>query len=178
MPRGTPVRRLLSERSRSEAGVTIVETVVTMAIFAIALVALLTTMTKAAETTEYARDRNEALDQLRLMTATFSKDVRQGITASAISPDAMTFSTYVNGAIQTVTWRVTGDGEDQRFERLVGGATQVVYVLDLTNDAVLSYFGVLDPTAVHRVRLSLETQPDPRHPPIQVATVVEMRNAT
>lgn len=148
-----------------------------MVLLTVVASALLFTMTSSMETTAYARDRNEALDQLRLMTAAFTKDVRQGIQASAISSDAMTFDTYVDGAVAEVTWRVADTADGQRLERVVDGTTAVVYVVDLTTEAILSYFDEVDPTAVHRVRLSLETQPDDRRPPIEVATVVEMRNA-
>lgn len=148
-----------------------------MVLLAIVSSALLFTITRSMETTKYTQDRNVALDQLRLMTASFSKDVRQGIEATAISPDGITFDTYVDGEVKEVSWQVAGTDGDQRLERRVEGATEAVYVVDLTTDAILSYFDEVDPAAVHRVRISLETQPDDRRPPIQVATVVEMRNA-
>lgn len=162
-----------------EGGFSLVEVLVTMVLLAIASTTLMLTMTRSMETTRYTQDRNVALDQLRLMTAAFTKDARQGIQATSISQDAMTFDTYADGgAVERVTWRVTDGDGGQRVERLVDGATEVLYVVDLTSNAILSYFGQVDPAAVHRVRLSLATQPDQRHPPIEVATVVEMRNAS
>lgn len=177
----------MSARSRSEdlesadlgeGGFSLVEVLVTMVLLAIASTTIMFVTTRSMETARYTQDRNVALDQLRLMTAAFTKDVRQGIQATAISQDAMTFDTYAGGVVERVTWRVTDGSDGQRVERVVDGATEVVYVVDLTSNAILSYFGQLDPAAVHRVRLSLATRPDERHPPIEVATVVEMRNAS
>jgi hypothetical protein len=147
-----------------------------VALMGVAVVAMLTTMTRATETTQFSSERNETLDQLRVMSSTFSKDIRQGIQATAISPSAITFQTYVGGAIQTVTWSVVTTATDERFERTVGAASPTVYVVKLTTTSVFDYFGTVDPAQVTRVRLTLATQPDVRHPAVEVATVVEMRN--
>ena len=137
---------------------------------------MLMTMTRATETTQFTSERNDSLDQLRVMAANFSKDLRQGIQATSISPSAITFQTYVDGAVQTVTWNVVTTSTDETFQRTVGAATPTVYVVKLTTASVFDYFGTVDPKQVTRVRLALATQPDVRHPPVEVATVVEMRN--
>jgi hypothetical protein len=147
-----------------------------VAMMGVAIVAMLTTMTRATETTQFSSERNDSLDQLRVMTANFSKDLRQGIQATSISSSAMTFQTYVDGTVQTVTWDVVTTSGDERFERTVGAGSPTVYVVKLTTPYVFDYFGTVDPKQVTRVRLALATQPDVRHPAVEVATVVEMRN--
>jgi hypothetical protein len=153
-----------------------------VAILGIATIAMLLTLGRAAETAQFSSDRNESLDQLRVMSANFAKDVRQGVRASYAGPSAMTFDTYVGGTLTSVTWRVVTTGGQERFERQIGAAASVVYVVDLTTPNVFSYYqadtdvAVADPSEVTRVRLTLATQPDPRHPALEVATDVEMRN--
>lgn len=148
-----------------------------VALLAVAVVAMLGTLNRTTETARYSELRNQSLDQLRLMSANFGKDVRQAVRATDIDPDRLTIDTYVQGSVQTVTWRVepTADGEE-RFERVAPGVDPIVYVVDLTTDAVFSYFDETDPLQVNRVRLSLATRPDPRHPAVSLETDLEMRN--
>lgn len=142
----------------------------------IILVAVLSTMGRATETATYADQRNEALDQLRVMASTISKDLRQGSRVTAMTQSSVTLDTYVDGALTSVTWRVVGIGDGQRFERLVGTGAASTYVVRLTASTVFNYFGQSDPAAVSRVGLLLTTQLDARHPAIEVATEVELRN--
>lgn len=178
------MRKLRSSPSRSEreGGFTVLELTIGVALLGLAMVAMLMTLGRATETAQFASDRNESLDQLRVMSANFAKDVRQGVRATYAGPSTMTFDTYVDGTLQSVTWKVVTLSGEERFERQVGTGVSVVYVVDLTTDAVFSYYqddadvAVADPTQVTRVRLTLATQPDRRHPVAEVATDVEMRN--
>lgn len=166
---------------REEGGFTIVESMITVALMAVAAVAILSSLMRATETSQVSLDRNDALDQLRVMAATFTKDVRQGIEATAISTSSVTFDTYVNGTVQSVTWSVATSGADKVLKRKVGSGTASTFVIDLTTDQVFSFGDGVDPSAVDpstvdRIGLDLATQPDPRHPPVELSTTVEMRN--
>lgn len=160
-----------------DAGFTLVEVMIGVALLGIAVVAMLGTLNRTTETARYAELRNQSLDQLRVMAATFGKDVRQAVRATAIDDNRLTIDTYVDGALRSITWRVepTSDGRD-RFERFATGVDPVEYVVDLTSPAVFSYEGKTDPLQVNRVRLTLATRPDPRHPAVSIETDLEMRN--
>jgi len=172
------MRRLFRERAR-EAGFTIVEAVITVALLGIVTIAVLGSMSSATESAQFASERNESLDQLRIMAANFTKDIRQATGATAIDAatlSSVTVNTYVNGTIQSVRWRVVTGSDGDQLQRTVGSATPITYVVDLTTPQVFDFFGATDPTAVNRVGLNLATQPDARHPSVELSTIVEMRN--
>lgn len=152
------------------------ELVIAVAVFSIAVGTLFAALDRATKTASYSQRRNESLDDLRLMAAAFSKDARQGIVASTVSPTQFTFATYINGVVSQVTWRAVTTGAGDRLERVVDGGLANVYVVDLTTTSVFSYFDETDPTQVNRVRLALATQPDDRFRAVGLTTEVEMRN--
>lgn len=149
------------------------EMVIVVAVFLLAIGTLLSALDRATTTASHAQRRNESLDDLRLMAAAFSKDARQGIVASTVSPTQFTFDTYIDGAVHEVTWRAVGD----RLERVVDGGLANVYVVKLTAPEVFSYFEADDASQVSRVRLALATRPDGRFSAVGLSTEVEMRNA-
>jgi len=166
----------LRSRARSEAGVSTLEVVIATVVLAIASLALTGSLTSATHASTYAQRRNEALDDLRVMAASFSKDVRQGIEVSTAEPDELTFSTYIDDEVHDVTWRAVTSGGEERLERVIDGTIIRVFVVDLTTPAIFSYFGEADPASVSRVRLNLATQIDDRFDAVELATEVEMRN--
>ena len=169
--------RARSETSRlGEAGVTVLEMVMTMTLVTAALIALIAALDNATKTTSFSQKRNEALDDLRFMASVFGKDVRQGVRATTVSPTAFAFSTYIDGEVHDVEWRAVTGADDDRLERVVDGGVANVYLVDLTTTSVFSYFEETDPSQVNRVRLSLATQLDDRFSPVGLSTEVEMRN--
>jgi hypothetical protein len=176
---GLRISRARSDRGplRREDGVGLLELVVAVAVFTVATVTLLAALDRATTTATFSQRRNESLDDLRVMAAAFSKDARQGIEATSISATQFSFETYVDGAVQDVTWRVVPDGEGDRLERVVDGGVAAAYVVDLTSPGVFSYFGTTAAASVSRVRLELATRPDVRFAAVGLATEVEMRNA-
>lgn len=145
-------------------------------IMSAALAVLTSSFIGATEASTFTQRKNEALDDLRIMTAVFAKDVRQGVEASVATPSTFTFDTYVDEALHEVSWQATAGGGDDRLERVVDGTVVSVYVVDLTTTDIFSYFDEIDPAGVTRVRIGLATQPDTRYAPVEVATEVEMRN--
>ncbi len=154
---------------------TIVELVVTSAVLLVALAAALSTLGSATRTARFADDRGQALDDLRVMAATFSKDVRQATQATEATPTDLVIDTYLGGTLTTVTWSASAT----ELTRQVGSQTPTVYVIDLTTPNVFSYYGDEAVVSnVNRVRLSLATQPDPNYDPVVLQTDVEMRNVS
>lgn len=157
------------------------EVAITIALLSIVVVAVLGTLVRATETSNYALQRSQSLDQLRLMANEVTKDLRQATEATSINYDAITVRTYVDGTLSSVTWRVVAEGTGlHRVERLVGSSPQATYVVALTAPQVFSFAGVplSNPGAVSQVHIELYTQPDDRHPAVGIETDVEMRNAT
>src|SRR5688500_18714639 len=83
------VRIRLAKRG-CEAGVTGLETAIMCALLSIVTIGSLTSLNSATEAAQFASDRNESLDQLRVMAANFTKDVQQATEATSI--DSVTFS--------------------------------------------------------------------------------------
>jgi type II secretory pathway pseudopilin PulG len=156
--------------------VTIVEMVVTVAVLSIAVVAILGSLNRATTTSTFTQKRNAALDDLRVMSAAFGKDARQGIHAQTATSTEFAFTTYVDGDEHDVVWRAISGGGEDRLERIIDGGVANVYVVDLTDLGVFSFFGAASADEVDRVRLSLYTVPDDRFEPVGLSTEVEMRN--
>jgi hypothetical protein len=152
------------------------EMTITTLVIAVALAAMLGAVDRATKQATFSQRRNEALDDLRTMAAIFSKDVRQGITATEVAPNEFTFDTYVGSEEHAVSWLAQTSAGGDRLVRSVDGAVEATYVVDLTTTAVFSYFGETDPAQVNRVRLSLATATDERFGPVGLSTEVEMRN--
>ena len=156
---------------------TLLEMAVTTAVLSVAIVAILASLGRATTTSTYTQERNAALDDIRIMAATFGKDVRQGIAAESVTPTQFAFSTYIDDEVHDVVWRAVNSGTGgERLERVVDGGVANVYVVDLTFLGVFSYFGEATPSQVSRVRLDIYTEPDPRFGPVGLSTEVEMRN--
>ena len=150
-----------------------IEMVVASTILLLAVAAVLGGLDSSTRTARFADDRSQALDDMRIMTVDFGRDVRQATEATSISTSELALNTYVGGTLTQVTWRATGS----RLTRTVSGGNERLYLIDLVTSAVFSYSGVVDPRDVARVRLTLATRPDARYEPVSVETDVEMRNA-
>ena len=161
-----------AEHRPGEAGISLMEVVVASALLLTALAIALAGLDTQARTSAYATQRSQALDDLRIMSTDFSKDMRAAAGATAASSTDLTVRTYVGGSLKTVRWRAF----ENRLERIAGTSTRT-YVVDLVTSAVFGFVpDTADPSSVRRVRLTLSTEPDPRYPPVTVETEVEMRN--
>ncbi len=166
-------------RADREAGVGLIEVLVASVLLLSALGVALSTLDSQTRTSVYSQQRSVALDSLRQMATTFSKDVRSSTGATAATSSDLTVRTYTggtattNGTLTTVRWRAFAD----RLERTSGGTTRT-FVVDLVSPAVFSYVPdtAADPATVRRVGISLGTVPDPRFPAVTLETEVEMRN--
>jgi hypothetical protein len=156
---------------------TVIEVTIASMVLIVALGTFLGALMSGMSTSRYGADRNQALDDLRTTAAVFSKDVRQAVSVSTATQSRVVLSTYVGGALKTVTWEAVtaGTGEFNLQRTLTTGSK--LYVVKLTTNAVFSYFGEVDPTKVHRIRLFLASKPSPKHPELVINSDVEMRNA-
>jgi hypothetical protein len=161
-----------AEHRPGEAGITVIEMVVASALLLAALAIALAGLETQSRASVYATERSQALDDLRIMSTDFSKDMRAAAGATAANSTDLTVRTYISGSLTTVRWRAF----DNRLERMAGTSTRT-YVVDLVTPAVFGFVpDTADPASIRRVRLALSTEPDPRYPAVTVETEVEMRN--
>ena len=150
------------------------EVIITVALLAVVMVPILNTIGRANETARYSYDRNESIDDLRLMMNDVAKDVRQATAVTEVTYSSITVETYIDGTPTTVVWQVpTGTTQ---LERTVDGGTARVYVVDLSGYSVTTPIFAANEDNT-RVTVDLATQPDERHPEIRLTTEVELRNA-
>ena len=112
-------------------------------------------------------DGQTALDRL-------SKQLRQGESIDQSDPDAISFSSYIDGTAATIVWRVTGSAAPYSLEVSIdGGAQFAPVVTSLTSNDAFTYTshgGVVDEVTI---ALSLGT----RTSTVLVSSDVQLRNA-
>ena len=139
----------------------------------------LTSMESANRHSKWAEVRAEAMDRLQRTAARFSKDARQASGVDTAGDDSVVLRTLVGGVPTNVTWQLVDAGDGLHNLQRVSGTTSELFVVQVTGVAPFYYYDLqTDLTQVNRVRLRLATQPDPKHPPIEVISSVEMRNAS
>lgn len=156
---------------------TVIEVTIASMVLIVALGTFVGALMSGMSTSRYGADRNQALDDLRTTAAVFSKDARQAVSVSTATTSKVVMSTFVGTVQKTVTWEAVSAGNGEyNLQRTLPTGTKL-YVVKLTTNAVFSYFGEVDPTKVHRVRLFLAAKPTPKRPEIVINSDVEMRNA-
>jgi prepilin-type N-terminal cleavage/methylation domain-containing protein len=121
------VRRLRSSRAdRGEAGFTLVELMVTMAVMSIVATSVMSVAFRLFTTTNTVMNRRDVLTDGRQAIDQMSKQLRQGeaVDEANSSASQLTLSTYIDGTATTVVWRVTGAKAPYTLEQSRdGGAT-------------------------------------------------------
>jgi len=102
-----------------EAGFTLVELVVTMAVMSIVATAMIAVAMRAFTTTGTIINRRDVLADGRVAIDQMSKQLRQGesVDQAASSASTLKFSTYIDGTATTVVWRVTGTSAPYTLEQ-------------------------------------------------------------
>jgi prepilin-type N-terminal cleavage/methylation domain-containing protein len=119
-------RRRTSPADRGEAGFTLVELMVTMAIMSIVATSVMSVAFRLFATTSTVTNRRDVLTDGRQAIDQMTKQLRQGVAVDQAnsSQSQLTFSTYINGDPVTVVWRVTGSKAPYTLEQSRdGGAT-------------------------------------------------------
>ena len=105
--------RILRRRIRQadgEAGFTLVELVVTMAVMSIVATAMMAVAMRSFTTTSTITNRRDVLADGRIAIDQMTKQLRQGESVDLTTSNAYTlkFSGYIDGTQSTIEWRVTG----------------------------------------------------------------------
>jgi prepilin-type N-terminal cleavage/methylation domain-containing protein len=119
-------RRRTSRADRGEAGFTLVELMVTMAVMSIVATAVMSVAFRLFATTNTVTNRRDVLTDGRQAIDQMSKQLRQGESVDQANSSAsqLTLETYIDGVATTVVWRVTGTAAPYTLEQSRdGGAT-------------------------------------------------------
>jgi prepilin-type N-terminal cleavage/methylation domain-containing protein len=114
--------RILRRRIRradGEAGFTLVELVVTMAVMSIVATAMMAVAMRSFTTTSTITNRRDVLTDGRIATDQMTKQLRQGESVDLTTSNASTlkFSGYIDGTQSTIVWRVTGSSAPYTLEQ-------------------------------------------------------------
>jgi prepilin-type N-terminal cleavage/methylation domain-containing protein len=129
--------RTLRRRTRQadgEAGFTLVELMVTMAVMSLVATSVMMVAFRTFVTTSTITNRRDVLADGRTAIDQMSKQLRQGesVDQAVSGPSTLKFSTYIDGTPTTVVWRVTGTSPPYDLEQSRdGGSTYAPLVSPL-----------------------------------------------
>ena len=105
-----PARRRTSRADRCEAGFTLVELMITMAVMSIVATSVMAVAFRSFTTTSTITNRRDVLTDGRVAIDQMTKQLRQGesVDQSVSDGSTITFDSYIDGVPATIVWRVTG----------------------------------------------------------------------
>lgn len=169
-----PLRRtrsLLQRTSAHEAGVTIVELTVVMAVLTLTIGSLLGVFLSAQRSQAYITDRSEALDELRRTMDVLSKELRQATkVVSTSTTSSISVTTYVVGMETDVQWYVTG----ATLYRSDPAGTKPI-LNRLTSNQIFTYSPSVTQPLVVLVRLRMSPKQSP-NTVLELMSEVRLRN--
>jgi prepilin-type N-terminal cleavage/methylation domain-containing protein len=112
-------RRRRTRPANGEAGFTLVELMVTMAVMSIVATSIMAVAIRSMQTTATVTNRRDVLADGRIAIDQMSKQLRQGESVDTAVSDASTlkFRTYIDGTPATIVWRVTGSAAPYTLEQ-------------------------------------------------------------
>ena len=120
--------RRRTPRDDGEAGFTLVELVVTMAVMSIVATAMVAVAMRSFTTTATITNRRDVLADGRVAIDQMSKQLRQGESVDATSnASTLKFDTYIDGSDATIVWRVTGTSAPYTLEQSREGGAPGTY---------------------------------------------------
>ncbi len=144
------------DRPVPDAGLTLIELSVSMVVMSIVMIMFLTTLTSAMSSSGRLQRSAEAIDDARLISAQLDRELRSAECISAPAENAfgnnLVFRTLANGAIATITYRVSAG----QVTRQVGlGAEQIIITnVGTSTDA---FTQVVSPLRTIRVRIPIKS---------------------
>jgi prepilin-type N-terminal cleavage/methylation domain-containing protein len=107
------------QRADGEAGFTLVELVVTMAVMSIVATAMMAVALRSFTTTNTITNRRDVLTDGRIAIDQMTKQLRQGESVDLTVSNASTlkFSGYIDGTQSIIEWRVTGSKAPYTLEQ-------------------------------------------------------------
>lgn len=163
----------LRNKFAGQVGVGVLEVVIAVALLSGALVVFLSSLGTSQDAASFTELRARALDDFRNAAAVFSREARQAETITPTLPDQVELTTYIGGALKTVTWRLNAGDLERRV------APDTIFtpkgLPPLLTGSALSRFDYV--TGSKTLTLTLVTRPSPKYLPVRLTTEVTMRNA-
>ena len=118
-PMSVQTLRRRTRPADGEAGFTLVELVVTMAVMSIVATAMMAVAMRSFTTTSTITNRRDVLSDGRVAIDQMTKQLRQGESVDLTASNASTleFSGYIDGVDSTIVWRVTGTSAPYTLEQ-------------------------------------------------------------
>lgn len=149
----------LQRTSAREEGFSLVELVVTLTLLLVVVGAVLGVFESVQRSAAFVEARSEALDSMRLVMDSMTKEIRQAtVVDPASTASKLTMNTYFLGVQKTVVYEVTGENLTRRFQ---GGSAQILQ--DNISTAGLFAYTTDAGGVVQLVALDLQVHP-PRLP--------------
>ena len=165
------------DRRPGEAGVTIVELMITCALLLIVLMATFSALDAVSTSQAFQSDRTQTLDDMRGVLNRMTKDLRQAtsVTDCTGTPNTITYSTAINGTATTIIYTATGTN----LTRKVGSATAFTVLKSLASTSIFTCVSASDVTGVQWVEISLSVSPARRpNTTLVLDSEVNLRNRT
>lgn len=167
-------------RARGEAGITVVEMIISVALVSIVSAVFLPVMATSSRSVHPMRVRSQTIDSLRNSLSSIGREMRSaacviepaagGTAATATPSNRLKFVTEANNVQSTVTY-IAANGQLIREEE--------------GEDTLLIETGLVNPgdafthieTPRRTVKVLFHFQPDPDEPALDLSTVITGRNA-
>jgi len=123
------MKRIRGLREESEAGVTLIELIVVIAMLSVVMAAAASGLVSISEAAKSTQDRSEALAELRLSVERIARDIRAAnpIDAIDVSLPVSTYDTSLSFAVYCTTGSSCGAGNLRRMTyRVVGNRLEMV----------------------------------------------------
>ena len=160
--------------SQADAGFTLVELLVTMAVMSVVATAVMAVAMRTFTTTATITNRRDVLADGRIALDRLSKQLRQGESLDQQTPSTVSFTGYINGQIATIVWTVTGTQAPYTLsESTNGGANLIPVATSLADNAIFTY--TTHGTVVDQVTVRLPLQTSTTT--VVMTTDVQLRNA-
>lgn len=167
-------------RARGDAGITVVELVVSVALVSIVSAVFLPVMATSSRSVHPMRVRSQTIDSLRNSLSSIGREMRSaacvlepaaGPSAAAATPsNRLKFVTEANN----IEYEVTYIAENGQLIRQVTGENSVLVETGLVNPG--DAFTHIE-TPRRTVKVLFHFQPDPDEPALDLSTVITGRNA-
>lgn len=166
----------MSNRTRAEAGITVVELVVATSLVLIVSAVFLPIMASSSRSVRPMQVKSQSIDSLRNALAAIGREMRSASCVITPGPNALPsnqlqFTTDANNSSYTVTYTATGG---QLLRQVTGESTVKLLETGLVNSGD-AFTHIATPRRTVKVLFHL--QPDPKAPVLDLSTVMAGRNA-
>lgn len=170
----------MTNPSEPNGGYTVIEIMIASLILMTALVGFFGSLASLQKTSGYQAGRTRALDDMRITASAFAKDARHASKITSASASSVTMSTYVQGTLKNVTYRVVTTGGETNLERVEVAGAPRLFVIRLTDSSIFTFTpnDTTRPADIRLVGIHMETKPTKGDPAVVLATEVLLRNVS